>query len=807
MRSYAILALVVLIFPAISQAQTTGVPPFGSLDQVGLETRNNQDLNIMLAIPIMSSPGRNGLDLNFSLVYNSSMWKNGGGYWTPNNSVVPPWGWTTAYSTGKTTSRTITTEDVCYDGGAHTIYIDTTEENSYEYTDPLGTVHNFPTVYAQQVTNNCTGGTTYSGTLTGYASDGSGYYLTIDEYSGSVTSLFSKGGLKITPTTITDPNGNYISSTTNSNETDWTDSAGRLALKVITNGTSSIEYEFQKPDGTYQLPATLTLETLNIKTNFGCTNPTVIEYTGTANVPASLQLPNGNTYTFSYESYQSNGTTYYTGRLQKVTLPTGGSYEYDYTGSNDGASCTDGTTMSMNRTVSDGTNSKTWNYVRTGSVSTTITTPQLADTSGPNDMEVFFNSSGQETQRNICSNSPCSGTAPRTIATTWASNGTPATQRTILDNGTTQSEVDTTYDSNGLLDSVSEYDFGSGGHGSLIRTTTYQYDTSTNYTSRNILDLVLTKEIKDGNGTIQYRQDIAYDASADDNQADGQVACSSETSVPQHDNTGYGCSFYYRGNPTSVKTYQSPSVPTGAITKTFTYDVFGNLVTAQVNCCQNKTWTYSSTTNYSEPDKVTSGSSPSLMTQATYFANGELETSTDPNNLVTNYAYDSYGRPTSVSQAGGGSVLYSYDDTHYTSTTTAQIDSSKSIQQFTAVDGLGRPVFAETEDANNNVYSEVSTNYDLAGRAYETSNPYPANGSPSEWTTVAFDALGRPTSTKLQDNSTTTFAYSLNTTTVTDPAGKQRESVADAAGRLSIVYEPDPANGNSLTLQTSYTYL
>ncbi len=100
-------------------------------------------------------------------------------------------------------------------------------------------------------------------------------------------------------------------------------------------------------------------------------------------------------------------------------------------------------------------------------------------------MEVFFNSSNQETQRDICSDSPCYGTPLRTLVTTWASNGTPATQRTILDDGNTQSEVDTTYDSNGLLDSVSEYGFGYGAHGSLIRTTTYGYDTATNYTNLN----------------------------------------------------------------------------------------------------------------------------------------------------------------------------------------------------------------------------------------------------------------------------------------------------------------------------------
>src|SRR5579872_6143903 len=116
---------------------------------------------------------------------------------------------------------------------------------------------------------------------------------------------------------ITDRNGNYISSSTNGAETDWTDSAGRLALKVIT-GTSSIQYEFLDPTGAYQT-TTLNLETINVKTAFGCSG--VVEFTGPATVPASIVLPNNQQYQFTYEPSPGN-SGYYTARLQRVTLPT-----------------------------------------------------------------------------------------------------------------------------------------------------------------------------------------------------------------------------------------------------------------------------------------------------------------------------------------------------------------------------------------------------------------------------------------------------------------------------------------------------
>jgi RHS repeat-associated protein len=792
MKRYLISALVIILLPVYGLAQT-GLPPFGSLDQTRSEVRNNQNLNVFFAIPIMSSPGR-GVNLNFSIYYNALIWTNCYGTWSPYCGSGGNWGWATTYSPGSTTYSYSTTQRICDRNLGDVTYIYTTTYQNYVYTDPQGTPHTLP-LYWQQVENDCTNQFTTTGTFSGYTTDGSGYLSSISEYNPSNPAILSKGGISVGGGEIIDTNGNYISSTTNGSETDWTDSAGRVALKIIV-GSSSIQYEVLNPQGTYET-TTLNLETLNVKTNFGCSG--VTEFSGPAFVPVSIVLPNQQQYSFTYEASPGN-PGYSTGRLQRMTLPTNGYYEYDYTGSNDGINCADGTTLSMNRTVSDGTNVATWTYLRNASsLTTTITTPKLADTAQANDMVVTFNSFHQETSRKIYANSPGTGTPLRTINTTWASNGTPATQVTILEDGTTQSEVATTYDSNGLLDSVSEYNFGAGAPGSLFRTTTYAYQTSTNYTSKNILDLVTSKQIKDGSGTMQYRQDIYYDSVA-------LLSTNCETGALQHYDSSYPCSFNYRGNPTMIETYLSPATQGNAIIKNFTYDWFGNLITAQLNCCQNKTWAYSSATQYSLPDSVTSGSSPSLTTSFQYNAyTGQVSSSTDPNGLVTSFSYDPFRRLTQASQTNGPSVSYSYDDVHFTSTATAAIDSSKSIQQITALDTLGRPNLTTTEDASDTIYSKTAAQYDLAGRTYQSSNPY-TGSSPSYWTTTAFDALGRPTSITAPDNSVSSLSYSTSTTTTTDPAGIKRESVADAAGRLITMWEPDPTNNNSLTLQTSYTY-
>src|ERR1700722_6417407 len=70
----------------------------------------------------------------------------------------------------------------------------------------------------------------------------------------------------------------------------------------------------------------------------------------------------------------------------------------------------------------------------------------------------------------------------------------------------------------------------------------------------------------------------------------------------------------------------------------------------------------------------------------------------------------------------------------------------------------------------------------------------------------AYDALGRQAKIVLPDSSQTTFAYSTSSITQTDPAGHQRKMQTDGLNRLSVVYEPDPTNGNSLTLQSNYAY-
>ena len=70
-------------------------------------------------------------------------------------------------------------------------------------------------------------------------------------------------------------------------------------------------------------------------------------------------------------------------------------------------------------------------------------------------------------------------------------------------------------------------------------------------------------------------------------------------------------------------------------------------------------------------------------------------------------------------------------------------------------------------------------------------------------TSYSYDALNRVMQVQMQDGATSATSYSGNQVTATDAAGKKRQLVYDAAGRLKAVYE-DP--GGLLNYGTNYGY-
>lgn len=485
--------------------------------------------------------------------------------------------------------------------------------------------------------------------------------------------------------TIEDTNGNYITANVSGNNYVLTDTLGQQVL-TVPQSTSGSTATYATPAGT----VTIYLAPLAVKTDFGCSG--VSEYGPVShNLPYMIMLPDGSAYTIAYDYfYDSYGDVYTTGRIASISLPSGGSIYFNYTGTNKGISCSDGTTTNLEVVGPSGD----WKYSRSGS-QTTATAPQLSYDSASNQTVYTFDANGHETQRQIYQGA-AGGTLLGTVSTTWDSNdATPTkTVTTLSQNGSSiESEVDTTYDAYGNLSSETEKGWGQSSPGSPFRTTTYNFTTGYG----GIAELLTDETIADGSGTIQYRKDIAYDQTQITN-------C--PTGVVQHDDRGYPCSYNLRGNPTTVTTYTTPATKQGAINKTFSYDVFGNELSAQLNCCQQKIWSYSLDTYYAFPDSVTSGSgSPQLTTYYGYnLTLGAPTTVMDPNSLETRYTFDSSGRPSGEIRPDGQQVTITYvsgsqvtyQGQTYTfeggTTVTSPLDSSgHTITQGTAIDEFGRP--------------------------------------------------------------------------------------------------------------------
>jgi hypothetical protein len=70
----------------------TGFPVYGTFQEGSVDSVNLQNLNTVITIPIISTPGRGGTNFSFTLHNNSLQWTPSGGQW----QTLPQGGWSTA---------------------------------------------------------------------------------------------------------------------------------------------------------------------------------------------------------------------------------------------------------------------------------------------------------------------------------------------------------------------------------------------------------------------------------------------------------------------------------------------------------------------------------------------------------------------------------------------------------------------------------------------------------------------------------------------------------------------------------------
>lgn len=419
---------------------------------------------------------------------------------------------------------------------------------------------------------------------------------------------------------------------------------------------------------------------------------------------------------------------------------------------------------------------------------------------------------------------------------------------------------------------VRNYDFGyiwQGTSNVLLRKTVTQYENSTNYTNRHIFNLPKIVSVYSGSGTRVSQTEYTYDGGNLDNtpnvvqhldesdpyapvitqpghyitQCTGCPPCSCvPVWIPPSTSSPYKPETAYRGNITQVKTYADAVNldQTTAVVETRSYDMTGNMIEASSSCCEKTTIDYTEATKYAYPETQTRGSATDAFLQITTstaynFNTGLVITSTDANDRPTETDYfEASLRPQTVTLPTGAHIDYAYDDVAMTVTESKYLsghpaDTGLAEQTVKSLNGHGQTRLQSALGAGG-VSDFVDSTFDVMGRLSQQSTPY-RTGDTKQWTTHAYDGLGRHTRITAPDGSISETYYNEidfdtsdgyqparpgvsltapgETILLRDAWGRERWGRADALGRLVEIVEPDPLGSGSVVtngLLTTYSY-
>ena len=250
------------------------------------------------------------------------------------------------------------------------------------------------------------------------------------------------------------------------------------------------------------------------------------------------------------------------------------------------------------------------------------------------------------------------------------------------------------------------------------------------------------------------------------------------------------------------------------LTTTYIYDGYGNKLSATTSGADIVSRTTS--TAYDSKGRFAVSVTNALNHTETWTHDpkfGAPLTQTGPNVLTTTWQYDSFGRKTLEIRADGNRTAFAYEYCSgivggtqtcptlaaYVLTTTPQNSSGTQNGPLvkTFHDTHGRVIQTESEGFSGAaIFAE--TVYDAFGRVLRESRPF-FSGATKQWTTYAYDALGRVTGVTLPDNSAATFTFNGLTTSTTNDENQTETTVKNARGEIVAVTD---ANGKTVT----YTY-
>jgi RHS repeat-associated protein len=811
----------------------------GDIDSVSLSTGG-----LSIHSPLVSYPQRGGLlQETFSLMYNSKPFYI-------KQICVPDNGCSTYWYHGGSSGNTAVVEDQYESSPASKLLVHqnpTVYDCYFSAQDSDQAKHPLGQTAGSVICTNNSDNTTFE------SIDATGYHMVVDA-AGNFTITDASGikynlGNGVTQPTVwkEDPNGNQISRYAGG----LTDTLGRQIPTVPTFATGGSDSS-SCPQGGTLLPISSASVwsppgynggSLQIKFCYATVAVNILagaggaDSGGDANI-AMLQsivlLGNNTAWNFEYNDRDpGDPQTVNYGSLTKITLPTGGTISYAYNTNFSLLWSTDlGSRWIASRTIdaNDGTGNHTSTYTwytahTTNTVTNVVTDPMGND--GAHTFTLLDSNSLYETTAQYYQGAKSANQLLKTVTTqyTWdlnepfgniAVNVVPTSITTAWANGQT-SEVAKSYDSGfsygsitahyGKVVTESEYDYGSGAAGPLLRktSTAYKFQGDPNYLARNLLNLPASIQVTDGGGTQRAYTTYVYDAGT---RASSTIATQRDTNPPDSP---------YFGNLTSIGRWLSTTG--GNLTSNNTYFDTGTVQIATDPKGNSVTYSYSSTYAGAYPTTVTNALTQST-TYAYDFSTGLLTSRKDPNLQVTTFAYDNLLRLATVTDPDGGLVNITHQESSFpfSATLTKKITSSPLLNYITTnlFDGFGRVTQNQlTSDPIGPILTDTS--YDADGREYAVSNPYRSKTESTYGvTSYVYDALGRTCVVVPPDGTAVTNAscpaappsndvftvYTGNTALVTDQQGKSRKSQTDGLGRLTSVWE-DPT---ALNYQTNYTY-
>jgi hypothetical protein len=830
--------------PAIAPAAPPPPPSFSSLNEAKLDPHNRigtgrEDLfsgNYHWSTPLVSLPGRNGLDLNLTLHYNSLQWVRYSNtmFFDPDWYVTLPTGLTTGFNFGFPELESGYT----YDGAA-----------AYVVTLPSG--YRVP---LRQV-----------GTTNKYeAVDGSYLYLSVQSPANI---LYTPDGTQYTYNAysnytgarrcsqVKDSNGNYLTIAYNAlgSINTITDTAGRVLNFSYDSTYGHLLQITQNWLGQAHVLAQFDYELRPLSYNFSGLTINGPASGSQISVLTRVVTSDGARHTFVYNGWGIVEDIFLYGALDNQRAAA------DYVYPSSSTPLSDCPRFSQRNDAIWGWGGQ-WYVPSTGlgwaanyfAFDPNETWGQITTPDGVVHKELFSTAAGTR-GLSIGMETIVGGIKRKWTATNWLSDSTTKpmylriSETNIYDDangdGTadnrrratitytpyTKTQAQSTMPYTVYLPTqTTEY---AANAATVYRSTQSDYLDHTNYWSRWIIGLPTAQRLYDGASVLQAQMTYGYDEFYPESHG---------ATVRQHDTSNYGSSLFTRGNPTSARRYSVVNGVVGSYTQTQTYYHLTGLVMLQRDALNHDTWIYYDDAFATYADDASNTETVVNLTPKTFAYPTRVE-DPDDNSSYVKYWYDTgavtratnpkgaaaisiyetaYGRVTKAKNAVNGAYTrYVYDTGHNWVQTWSTVNDATETAVLSLLDGASRErQHVDEHPGSAGTLSSWYQVYDLMGRVVERSNPteissvnWVPTGDDTAYiiSTQTYDWNHRPRITTKQDGAISEVSYNGcgcaggQVTTFTDEAGRQQKSYADFLGRT---FKTELMDGTTVARTNTVTF-